>query len=281
MLKKLMNRPLFKIPCLIAVLCPVFLFSAPTCAQTVIVEDNSKVSAEISAKELTRISVAGDRITLIRGPEGTYQMSNDTMQGAVFIKPIMNQSAAHKVCPLQKNKDSKGKKQIKDNCQKMKAKNPIHRLKPFYLFVSTEQGRHYVLNLTPRLAHHADGLVLKPQELEQQAAKAWETSERYTQTLIRLVDAVFQQKTPPGYVQSVLEKPREFTVGKQLNLKLTDQYTGAHLSVEVYQLTNHSRHPETLTEEELYQPGDCAIYLQATTLAPHQTIQLIKVTGHV
>ncbi len=117
--------------------------------------------------------------------------------------------------------------------------------------------------------------------MEKEAAKTWETSERYTQTLIHLVDAVLQHNIPNGYVQTVLKKPKEFTVGKNFDLKLTDQYIGAHLSVEIYQLTNHSRQTQSLAEEDLYQSGDRAIYLQATTLAPHQTIQLIKVTSHV
>jgi hypothetical protein len=278
MLKNLVNRSLFKIPCAIAVLCPVFLFSTSVYAQTLVIEDNAQVSAEISAKELTRISVIGDRITLVRGSEGAYQISNDTVQGAVFIKPTVNPPAIRKICPIQKNK---GKKQQKIQCQKLKEKNNSHRLKPFYLFISTEQGRHYVLNLTPRCIHHADVLALKPQELEKQAAKTWEISERYTQTLIHLVDEILQQKIPSGYNHTVLKKPKEFNFGEYFDLKLTDQYIGVHLSVKLYQLTNHSRKIQSLAEEDLYQSGDRAIYLQAATLAPHQTTQLIKVTSHV
>jgi TraK protein len=278
MLKNLVNRSLFKIPCAIAVLCPVFLFSTSVSAQTLVIEDNAQVSAEISAKELTRISVIGDRITLVRGSEGAYQISNDTVQGAVFIKPTVNPPAIRKICPIQKNK---GKKQQKIQCQKLKEKNNSHRLKPFYLFISTEQGRHYVLNLTPRCIHHADVLALKPQELEKQAAKTWEISERYTQTLIHLVDEILQQKIPSGYNHTVLKKPKEFNFGEYFDLKLTDQYIGVHLSVKLYQLTNHSRKIQSLAEEDLYQSGDRAIYLQAATLAPHQTTQLIKVTSHV
>ncbi len=258
MLKNLVNRFLFKIPYLIAVFYPVFLFSTPVCAQTFVVEDNAKISAEISAKELTRISVMGDRITLVRGSEGAYQISNDTVQGAVFIKPTVDQPVVHKICPILKNKDKKQQKQHQMQCQKLKLKNNLRPSKPFYLFISTEQGRHYVLNLTPRSTRRANVLALKPQELEKEAAKTWETSERYTQTLIRLVDAVLQQKTLPGYVQTVLKKPKEFTVGKNFDLKLTDQYTGAHLSVDIYQLTNHSRQTQSLAEEDLYQSGDRA-----------------------
>lgn len=278
MLKKLFNRHPFRIPYFIGLLFPALIFSSAVNAQTVVVENNANISAAISAKELTRISVAGDRLTLIRGSEGAYQISNDAIQGAVFIKPIVDQPAIRKVCPLKKNK---GNKKIKVNCQKIKEKKQVHHLKSFYLFVSTEQGRHYVLNLTPRFAQHADSLVLTPQELEQEAAKTWETSERYTQTLILLVEGVLQQRMPTGYVHTVLKKPKEFTFGKQFNLRLTDQYTGANLSVEVYQLINHSHQTETLSEEDLYQPNDRAIYLQEKNLAPHQTTQLIKVTSHV
>ena len=110
MLKKLVNRSLFKIPYFIGVLFPVLIFSTPVNAQTLVVEDNAQISAEISAKELTRISVAGDRITLVRGSEGAYQISNDTVQGAVFIKPTVDQPTIQKICPVQKNK---GKKQQK------------------------------------------------------------------------------------------------------------------------------------------------------------------------
>lgn len=284
MLKTLVNRSLFKIPCLIVVFYPVFLFSTPVYAQTFVIEDNAQVSAEISAKELTRISVVGDRITLVRGSEGAYQISNDTVQGAVFIKPTIHQPAVQKICPAPKNKDHTQNK-TKIHCQKKlklnKAKNNSHDLKPFYLFISTEQGRHYVLNLTPRCSRHADVLALKPQELEKEAAKTWEISERYTQTLIHLVDEILQQKIPSGYDHTVLKKPKEFNFGQYFDLKLTDQYTGAHLSVELYQLTNHSKKSQTVTEEDLYQSGDRAIYLQAATLAPHQTTQLIKVTSHV
>ena len=130
MLKNLVNRSLFKIPCFIAVLFPVFLFSSRCNAQTLMVENNAQISAEISAKELTRISVVGDRITLVRGSEGAYQISNDTVQGAVFIKPTVDQPAVHKICPVQKNKAKKQQKQHKIQCQKIKrTKNNIHRFK--------------------------------------------------------------------------------------------------------------------------------------------------------
>lgn len=263
---------MFKIPNFLTILIPALLFSGVASAQTLIVENNSQISAEISAKELTRISVAGDRITLVRGSEGAYQISNDPVQGAIFIRPIIVQPIVHKMCPVLRDKDKK-------QCPKIK--NHVNHLRTFYLFISTEQGRHYVFHLTPLYSKPADIIVLKPEELEQKAAKTWETSEDYPQTLVHLLNAILQQKTPPGYIHNVFKKPKEFTFGQHCNLKLTEQYTGAHLSVNVYQLTNHSRQSETLAEKDLYQSGDRAIYLQEHNLAPRQTIQLIKVISHV
>src|ERR1700722_2542531 len=118
MLKNLVNRPLFKIPYFLGVLFPMLIFSAKANAETLIVENNAQISAEIAAKELTRISVVGDRIMLVRGSEGAYQISNDTVQGAVFIKPTIGQPIVHKVCPVQKNKTKKQQKQHQMQCQK-------------------------------------------------------------------------------------------------------------------------------------------------------------------
>ncbi len=154
-------------------------------------------------------------------------------------------------------------------------------IKPFYLFISTEQGHNYILSLTPRYHQQADVLVIKPQESATEAAKVWETSDAYSQTLIRLVDAIVHQKIPSGYTQFTLNKPKVFTFGSQLNLTLTDRYIGAHWDVDIYQITNHSRQRVTITENELFQTGDRAIYCQKTTLHPQQSIKMIKVVSHV
>ncbi len=271
MLKSILKMPYFTV-----LLLPTLLFSGEVSAQTVIVEDNAKVSMAISAKEPTRLSVTGDRIALVRGSKEAYQLSNDNTQGAVFIKPILNSSVKCKTCPIHQN----GKKlNSKQNCCNNQKNSKA--LKSFYLFVSTERGRQYVLNLMPSYFKLADNLVLKPQELINESAKTWETSDHYTKILISLTDSILHQKIPPGYVHTVFKKQKEFTFGKDFNLKLSENYTGSHLSVDVYQITNHSQKIQTLKEEDLYQSRDRAIYLQETSIAPHKTVQLIKVTSHV
>ncbi len=272
MLKKSIKQRLLLTGSLIAV--SAWLGITPAQAQTVIAADNTKITADIAAMELTRIAVSADRIVLVRGSAGAYQVSNDVSQGAIFIKPILAQKKIGQSCPI-----TKKKKKIKTSCKKVQSK--VLSKKPFYLFVSTEQGHHYVLYLTPQWHQHADMLVIKPQELLTEAARAWEISDIYSQTLIRLVDMIIHQKIPPGYTHNVLKKSQQFTAGSGLHLKLTERYIGDRFDVAIYQITNHSRQSITVTENEFAQPSDRAIYCQKTTLLPHQSIQMIKVVNHV
>lgn len=294
MLKRFSHRFLSKLSYFLAITFPVVFFLENAQAQTLIVDNDSKVSADISTTELTRISVVGDRIQLVRGAEGAYRISNDTVQGAVFIKPLIHtriqstslrdQRPKIKAPPNSHQKQAKPGKQKKTQEQKNDGYQSRDQTDviPFDLFISTEQGRHYVLHLIPTLDRQADLLVLKPQELVSKAAKAWETRDHYALTLVRLVNAILEGKPPSGYVQTIFQKPPQtFSLRKVIHGILTQHYQGGHLQVDVYQLTNHSRIFQRLTEADFYQPGDRAIYLQAITVAPHQTITLMKVTSHV
>ncbi len=168
MLKKLIKTHLWLTVSLIAFSVWGGLTSAQ--AQTIIVENNAKISANISATEMTRIAVSNDRIALLRGTAGAYTVSNDNIQGAVFIKPVIISANPIKTCRISKNK-RESEKHHKILCQKSLTQKKMKVIKPFYLFISTEQGHHYVLNLTPRYHQQADILVIKPQELVTEAAK--------------------------------------------------------------------------------------------------------------
>jgi hypothetical protein len=93
--------------------------------QTKRVTDNETIEAVISNKELTRIAILHDRIRSSYGLEGMYELKNDPIQGALFIKPVEQQLA------------------------------------PFTLFIGTEKNHNYVLHLTPK-EQLGDTLLLKP-----------------------------------------------------------------------------------------------------------------------
>lgn len=260
---------MFKNYCLGVMITLISVCAAPAAlAQVLTVDNNSRIVADISSTQVTRIAVANDRISRLRGAANAYVASNDDAQGAVFIKPVILPKTCH---PQPSNKKNRPKKCLP----------PAKATKPFYLFIDTEQNRHYVLWLTPKKDSSADMLILKPQEAEMAAAKAWEESGVYAHTLLRLVTAIIQNQIPPGYTLADLKKEGDFTAGDSLRLHLVQSYLGAHLQADVYQIRNRSHHPIVLAEQDLSQLGDRAIYLQEQRLLPGQSTQLIKVSRHV
>src|SRR5580658_6668200 len=111
------------------------------------VKDNEKVDATISARELSRIFVSGDRIQSTRGLNGAYELMKDENQGSIFIKPA-----------------------------------PFYQHHGFNLFVTTEQGHTYNLFLTPK-NFPAETIELKPLSPSRLLAERWEKNLPYVDTL--------------------------------------------------------------------------------------------------
>jgi len=55
--------------------------------QSITIGDNQTKNVTISANELSRIFVKGDRVLNVRGVEGAYILTKDAVQGQIFIKP--------------------------------------------------------------------------------------------------------------------------------------------------------------------------------------------------
>lgn len=223
----------------------LFLSTMPVfAAQTIIAKDNSTIRAVISNQSATRISVDNDRISIIRGVENAYTYSNDNTQGAVFIKPT-------------------------DDYQK----------KPFYIFISTEQGHNYVLVLTPKPAA-AGMLIIQSKESQIAQAAAWEKSLPYEDALTQLMTSMTTHSALEGYAITEIDKAKTIRLNKQLRSKLIAVFSGAELQGEIYLVTNHSAQPITLSERSFYQADVRAIALQTTELPPHGKTLLFKVTSH-
>lgn len=259
----------------LAILISACLWISPMAqAQTVIVANNTTITAIISESDVTRIAVAGDRITLVRGTAAAYTVSNDTAQGAIFIKPVLKKQRSIYHHSLKKSQNLKITKKPSQRFCPVKSQS----ITPFYLFISTEKAHNYVLLLTPKKDYPPEILVLKPLELEKIAAQHWEKSGIYSQTLAHLVTSIVNQTPPPGYILKSLHQ--DFQWGDQVILQLRKQYSGAQWRADVYQVTNQAHHPVTLTEKDLYQAGDQAIYLGKRTLAQQESTVLIKIRSN-
>ena len=152
-------------------------FAAPVPAlamQILDAADHAELAAEISATEVSRIALAGDRIAkVVRSPDG-YAVEHDAASGDLYLRP------AHPTPP---------------------AETAGHD--PVTLFVGTEKGFTYRLTLTPSDRDSAQILIRNAAALsgggEAAAAAKATKSDPHVAALVRLVRAVARRDLLPGY----------------------------------------------------------------------------------
>ncbi|HVV69603.1 MAG TPA: type-F conjugative transfer system secretin TraK [Gammaproteobacteria bacterium] len=211
-------------------------------AHTVRVNDNTTVKANISALEPTRISVAGDRISSIRGVEGAYTYKNDNSLGAIFIKP-----------------------------------SEAYQHKSFYIFIATEQNHSYVLQLTPTSAA-AGFLVLQPKPTSP-SPSSQETDSPYETQLSNLMRLMVNGTGSDEYAMNLVHSNVQ-RWNKQLNISVLAVFEGSELQGTVYRIKNRSHQLVSLNELLFYRSGDRAIALQNDQIPAQGQTLLYKVTHH-
>ena len=132
--------------------------------------DHAELSAEVSATEVNRIALMGDRVLrVVRAPDG-FAVEHDAATGDLWLR-------RHGAVP------SDGK--------------------PVTLFVGTEKGFTYRLTLIPSARDAAQILIRNadamPEASDADDAGAASTSDPHIAGLVRLVRAVARREALPGY----------------------------------------------------------------------------------
>jgi type-F conjugative transfer system secretin TraK len=224
----------------------LFLLLWPLCSvaeQVKLAQDNKTISIKISAKELTRIYVEGDRIFQVRGSDRTYHLEKDEREGAIFIRP-----------------------------------QPHQQTKPFSLFLTTEQGRTYPLLLIP-LDVPSETVAIKPTSPSPLAARRWETSTSYANTVANLVTSMANGERPTGYAVTSIQRTKPTEAGS-LSLQLKTHYVGARLKGEIIAVTNTSDSTQQLNPQQFYSKDVYAIALANEQLSPGSQTLLYRVMKH-
>jgi conjugal transfer pilus assembly protein TraK len=206
------------------------------------VTENGEVSAIVASQDLTRIAIDHDRIARVRGLEGAYELKQDAVQGALFIRPTSD-----------------------------------YQTKPFTLFIATEKNHNYVLHLTPK-EQWGDTILLKHKTIPKPYARS-KHNVSSTRVLTHFMRQLISGHTPPHYSMRDFTHTRRYAVNNELTVKPIRMYSGKYLRGYVYQITNHSQNIITLSEAGFYQDGDKAIALSQLIVAPGGQVILYKVRG--
>ena len=160
-----------------AVACLMFMAAlalpAPSAAMQLLeAVDHAELAAEISATEVNRIALIGDRIArVVRAPDG-YAVEHDAVSGDLYLRPA-------------------------------DAANRVAAPAPATLFIGTERGFTYRLTLTPSDRDAAQILIRNADALPDVAAEAPRSpvsaSDPHIAALVRLVRAVARREPLAGY----------------------------------------------------------------------------------
>lgn len=212
--------------------------------QVKFVKDNQTAMVKVSAKELSRIFVSGDRILNVRGLDGAYELKRDENLGEIFVQPTM-----------------------------------YYQHKAFNLFITTEKSHTYNLFLTP-LDVPAETIEIKPLSPSIKLADRWERNSPYGQTIIDLMSYMSNNEHPEGYAVINLGKVKPKKLNPCLTMQLLTIYRGDHLQGEIWLIKNEGRVSQYVHPKEFYQDDVRAASIVDETLLPGCETILYRVVDH-
>jgi conjugal transfer pilus assembly protein TraK len=229
---------------------PHYLFSLIFVIQNVFalqiksVVDNETTTAKISATDVTRIFVQGDRIKSVKGLKGAYARENDEKNGEVYIQPT-----------------------------------GYYQDRAFTILVSTEQGRHFTLLLNPTHSP-SETLMLVPKGVGRERAARFEQASPYELTVYHLIRAMKNGEMPEGYAAHAVDNKTTYQLDRRFSLKLKTVYEGLNLRGEIYELCNRLNYSIQVDERAFYKAGTRAVSVDMITVSAKSTINLYRVVSH-
>ena len=143
--------------------------AAPASAMQILdAADHEELAAEISAREVSRIALGGDRIRRVIRSPGGFAVEHDPESGVLYLRPVAPEAAA--------------------------AGGPVT------LLIGTERGFTYRLTLTPADRGSAQILIRNADAASAAIAeRRADAGDPRVAALVQLVRAVARREVPPGF----------------------------------------------------------------------------------
>ncbi|MCW1384620.1 type-F conjugative transfer system secretin TraK [Novosphingobium sp. KCTC 2891] len=223
--------------------------AAPAMAdQSIPAADNGTVACIASAKDLTRISLAGDQFASVSkistgNPAEDFKIVNEPMRGDIYLSV------------------------------------PDGFVKPNLSFFGTTRKGYVYKFVCQVRGNDAEQVFVTNTAIKAEAARDWEVRSSPEDSAVRLAQAMYRSETIEGFEvrQDVLEP---VTVGK-LEVQQVGEYRGADLKGLVLRVRNTGRGALPLDENMLAAKGAVAFMTPVSELAPGQAaaVYLIQSNG--
>ncbi|WP_434778557.1 TraK domain-containing protein [Neisseria sp. Ec49-e6-T10] len=225
-------------------------FLAAYAAQYLQADESQQLNAIVSTKAMTRISIEGGRIINARFLDGELDLQKDEITGQVYIKPIGN------------------KKKIN-------------------LFVTSDSNRTYLVVLNTS-GVQADSIIIQEKtaqinqlkSIEQQQARMPQPisskQDAYARSIKAFLIAIANNNTT-GFGAQITPSYAEVPLWKEVLFIRKNRYSGADLFAESFTLTNITKEPIVLAEQEFYKPRVLAVAIRKLQLAPGEQTEVFIV----
>lgn len=234
-------RTILSLLCLLLLL-PELAWSA---AKEIAVSDGATVEAAVSARELTRITMAdGSRLARVWGIQGTMEVQSDDETGEAYIRPLALDAG-----------------------------------KAFSFFVRDERGATYTIaaivsdipSQTIRL--RPSDRARSPSTMEGPAGAALP----YVRALKDLVRSLSLRSVPADYVRETVGTP--VPLWRETGIRALERWVGNDLVGEIWTVRNLSDAPMTLDEAEFdaVYPRLRALSIASMRLQPGESTELYLV----
>lgn len=199
--------------------------------------DGEVLTGKISIKEPTRISVSGGKIQKWFFNDGDLILERDIDNGQIFVKPT----------------------QV---------------TKPVNMFVIDESGRTFTLLLEPTDIP-AENIIVKDRHAKHEAPSRIERSGSYSRVLKNMILAMATFSAPSGI--EVRELNKDILLWKEVKFTRKALYIAKNIVGERYTLTNITKKPMVVAEQELFQRGVMAVSIENMDLAAGETTNIFIV----
>lgn len=231
----------------------VMLFSGSVYATQYVQADEARqLDAVISPAAMTRISIEGGRIINVRFLDGELDLQKDEIAGQVYVKPTTSQKKVN-------------------------------------LFVTGDSNKTYLLGLLTT-GKQADSIVIQERTAQDNQQRQIEhmqariprsvsnREDSYTRSIKAFLIAIANNNTS-GFGVQVTPSYAEVPLWKEVLFIRKNRYSAADLYAESYVLTNVSKQPLVLSEQEFFKPGVLAVAIRKLTLNPGQQTEVYIVTS--
>ncbi|MEN4874217.1 type-F conjugative transfer system secretin TraK [Kosakonia cowanii] len=192
-------------------------------------ENDASFSVNLSNTNPNKIIIDGELVTSISGPTGAYDQDH-TADGALLLSPLVGQN--------------------------------------FTIFIQTAGGAALSLNVTPKpgTGKTLHFTPLSAPKVANEDAKAWEEGQSYEKTLVSLSRTITLGDVPEGYKELPVSRMPAYNPAVTVRLTPERQFTGSHLRVVRFRMTNPGVVTTQLRERDFWRKGVRAVMLSQNQL---------------